>query len=152
MIYLLNMSKIIWFRDCHHGLQELVGGKNSSLGELYNLSQRLDLNIADGFAITTRMYNNFLEYNHLDDIIKDKLSTLDCDNLEQLQAGSKYLQDLFHQARFSSEDSQVIINSFESLSSQYSHPIQVAVRSSAVAEDLSQCFFCWTTRYLFKYF
>ena len=67
------MSKIIWFRDCHHGLQELVGGKNSSLGELYNLSQRLDLNIADGFAITTRMYNNFLEYNHLDDIIKDKL-------------------------------------------------------------------------------
>lgn len=135
------MSNIIWFRDCHHGLQELVGGKNSSLGELYNLSQRLDLNIADGFAITTRMYNNFLEYNHLDVKIKDKLSTLDCDNLEQLQAGSKYLQELFHQARFSSEDSQVIIDSFESLSSQYSHPIQVAVRSSAVAEDLPNASF-----------
>lgn len=135
------MSKIIWFRDCHHGLQELVGGKNSSLGELYNLSQSLDLNIADGFAISTLIYKNFLKFNNLEEQIKNKLSNLNCQDLDQLQSDSTYLQQLFQQASFPLDDKQLIIDSYKQLCSQYTQPIQVAVRSSAVAEDLPNASF-----------
>ena len=135
------MPEIIWFRDCHHGLQDLVGGKNSSLGELYNLSQSLDLNIADGFAISTLVYKNFLKFNNLDTQIQEKLLTLNSQDLDQLQSDSRYLQQLFQEATFPPKDKQLIIDSFEQLCSQYSHPIQVAVRSSAVAEDLPNASF-----------
>ena len=43
---------IYWFSECSYQNKDLVGGKNSSLGELYNLSKKLDFNISDGFVIT----------------------------------------------------------------------------------------------------
>ena len=45
---------IYWFSECSYSNKELVGGKNSSLGELYNLSKKLDFNISDGFSISTK--------------------------------------------------------------------------------------------------
>ena len=44
---------IIWFKDCSYSNKRLVGGKNASLGELYNLSKVHDFKIANGFAIST---------------------------------------------------------------------------------------------------
>jgi phosphoenolpyruvate synthase/pyruvate phosphate dikinase len=51
---------ILSFKDCSYKNKNLVGGKCSSLGELYHLSQILNFNIADGFAITTDLYDNLL--------------------------------------------------------------------------------------------
>ena len=60
---------IIWFKNCSYENKHLVGGKCSSLGELYNLSQKINFNISDGFAITTILYDKFIEYNNLYKII-----------------------------------------------------------------------------------
>ena len=46
---------VFWFSDCSYQNKELVGGKNSSLGELKRLSSKLNFNISDGFAISTKI-------------------------------------------------------------------------------------------------
>ena len=53
----LNMQYTIWFKDCSYKNKDLVGGKCSSLGELCHLAKMLNFDIADGFAITTDLYN-----------------------------------------------------------------------------------------------
>ena len=58
------------FKDCGYSNKEFVGGKNASLGELYHLSKKLDFNIADGFAITTKLYMEFIENNNIHNEIK----------------------------------------------------------------------------------
>ena len=67
---------IIWFKNCSYENKHLVGGKCSSLGELYNLSQKINFNISDGFAITTILYDKFIEYNNLYKIIEEKLEKI----------------------------------------------------------------------------
>ena len=67
------MSNIIWFKDCSYKNKGLVGGKNSSLGELYNLSKKLNFQIANGFAITTKLYDNFIETNKINSLIEQKI-------------------------------------------------------------------------------
>tara|TARA_A100001015_G_scaffold221484_1_gene249267 strand:- start:4498 stop:4680 length:183 start_codon:yes stop_codon:yes gene_type:complete len=57
--------EIIYFKDCSYKNKHLVGGKCSSLGELYSLSQKLNFDIADGFAVTTHLYDTFIEQNNL---------------------------------------------------------------------------------------
>jgi phosphoenolpyruvate synthase/pyruvate phosphate dikinase len=64
------MSLILWFKDCSYKNKNIVGGKCSSLGELYNLSQKIGFSIADGFAITTIFYDIYLEQNNLTTIIE----------------------------------------------------------------------------------
>ena len=59
------MVNIIWFKDCSYQNKHLVGGKCSSLGELHTLSQTINFNIADGFAITTIFYDLYLEQNNV---------------------------------------------------------------------------------------
>ena len=56
---------ILWFKNCSSKNKHLVGGKCSSLGELYNLSKKINFNIANGFATTTVMYDMFIKYNNL---------------------------------------------------------------------------------------
>ena len=58
-------TEIIWFKDCSYSNKHLVGGKCSSLGELYKLSQISNFSIADGFAISIDLYNQFIDYNNL---------------------------------------------------------------------------------------
>ena len=64
-------ENIIWFKECSLKNKNLVGGKCSSLGELYTLAKKINFNIADGFAITTLLYDSFISYNQLNDIIVD---------------------------------------------------------------------------------
>ena len=59
------MSGILWFKDCSYKNKSLVGGKCCSLGELYNLSKKMLFSVADGFAITTTLYDEFIIYNNL---------------------------------------------------------------------------------------
>jgi phosphoenolpyruvate synthase/pyruvate phosphate dikinase len=61
------MAGILWFKDCSYKNKELVGGKCCSLGELYNLSKKMMFSVSDGFAITTLLYDKYIEYNHLNE-------------------------------------------------------------------------------------
>ena len=87
-------DNIIWFKDCSYSNKNLVGGKCSSLGELYHLSKKIDFAIADGFAITTNVYREFIHYNNLDSLIELKLNDIDTSNIKELEEESDKLRKL----------------------------------------------------------
>lgn len=136
------MADILWFKECSYEIKQLVGGKCSSLGELYNLSKILDFNIANGFAITTVLYDTFINQNGLEDIILNlikEINIIDIDNLENI---SKYIKNLIINGKFTSEQLLNITNYYNELCKIYKvDELDVAIRSSAIAEDLPNASF-----------
>ena len=132
---------IIGFKNCSYKNKHLVGGKNASLGELYNISNELKFNIADGFAITTTFYSEFIKNNNIDELIEPIINNIDYDDFEHLNSSSQKIKDLFHTSVFTKKQIDMVINDFIKLKSNYSNEIQVAVRSSAVCEDLPNASF-----------
>ena len=136
------MEEIIWFKDCSYKNKHLVGGKCSSLGELYHLSKKIGFSIADGFSITTCLYDEFINYNNLEQIIIETITNCDVTNIKMLELESKKLKELIINASLSEKHSKIIIDSYKELCKIYNREnIEVAVRSSAVAEDLSNASF-----------
>jgi len=138
-------QNIIWFKDCSYKNKHLVGGKCSSLGELYNLSNKINFSIADGFSITTILYDEFIKYNNLNELIENKINDINNDlteNIKNLDVVSKELRDLIIFANFSDEHYSEIQNNYNELCGHYrKNNLDVAVRSSAIAEDLSNASF-----------
>ena len=133
---------IIWFKNCSYKNKHLVGGKCSSLGELYYLSKKLYFSIADGFAITTELYDDYVKSNGLEEIIKSKLNLIDTSNIKQLEFESGELRKLFVEGKFSLEQEQLILSNYDELANLYrKSELEVAVRSSAIAEDLPNASF-----------
>lgn len=133
---------ILQFKDCCYKNKNLVGGKCSSLGELYNLSQSLNFEIADGFAITTTLYDNFISQNNLDDVIKKKLDEIDYDNISDLEHSSSFLIEKITSADFTEDQIEEIHGNYNDLCKKYNQSsVDVAIRSSAIAEDLPNASF-----------
>ena len=86
---------ILWFKNCSYKNKHLVGGKCSSLGELSVLSQKIGFNIADGFALTTFFYDEYLKYNGLDETIQMMIETLDVENIETLDSECEKIKLLY---------------------------------------------------------
>ncbi|MHA4806762.1 phosphoenolpyruvate synthase [Flavitalea flava] len=119
-----------------------VGGKNASLGEMIQHLTGLGLNIPNGFVITVAAYKKFLEYNNLETTISHIINSIQIDNLESLRRGGHQVRLLISNGRFPKEMSEVIIQAYERLSSDYNQEYtDVAVRSSATAEDLPDASF-----------
>lgn len=135
-------EEIIWFKACSYKNKHLVGGKCCSLGELYHLSKKILFSIADGFAITTSLYDQFLKYNNLENIIETVLLSIDTENIKELETKSKILREHIINANFSKEHEQIILENYQELCNLYSKAaLEVAVRSSAIAEDLPNASF-----------
>ena len=136
------MSLILWFNECSHKNKNLVGGKCSSLGELNRLSKKNNFSIADGFAITTTFYDIFLEQNKLTDIIYVKMQDIDIDNITDLENKSDEIRNLIISGFFT-EDQKIMINKYyKDLCNKYNiNNLEVAIRSSAIAEDLPNASF-----------
>ena len=133
---------ILFFKDCSYDNKNIVGGKNSSLGELYHLSQKLNFSIADGFAITTILYDKFIEQNNLNDFIKLKLGDIDYSDLNSIQNASDCIIDIIIKSDFTEEQLKEIEKNYKNLSSLYAKEnLEVAIRSSAIAEDLPNASF-----------
>ena len=135
-------TEIIWFKDCSYENKHLVGGKCSSLGELYSISKRIGFSIGDGFAITIDMYDDFVKYNDLEGKIETMVKEIDTTNIKELEEKSKALRSVISQATFSNQHTDLIIEYYHKLSQIYGKEcIEVAVRSSALAEDLPNASF-----------
>ena len=120
----------------------LVGGKNASLGEMIQHLTNLGVNIPDGFVITVDAYYAFISHNQLEEKIKDVVNAIDYDSIESLRRGGMQIRQLILNGRFPKEMSEQIIHSYETLSKQYDQVhTDVAVRSSATAEDLPDASF-----------
>jgi pyruvate, water dikinase len=121
---------------------EIVGGKNASLGEMIQNLTSMGINIPNGFVVTIAAYRNFLEYNNLESTIKHIINNIDYNNIESLRRGGQQVRLLLENGRFPKEMSEVIIKAYEKLSSGYDQEFtDVAVRSSATAEDLPDASF-----------
>ena len=135
-IYLADLNKV--------GLTDIerVGGKNASLGEmLQNLSQ-LGIQIPNGFVITVAAYREFISFNKLDEAIHNVINNIEQDDIESLRRGGLQARQLLKNAEFPKELSEAIINKYYELSRLYDQDLtDVAVRSSATAEDLPDASF-----------
>lgn len=121
----------------------LVGGKNASLGQMIaNLSQQ-GVVIPTGFAITADAYWYFLRHNHLLESIRDLLDSIaDYQDLRKIQAVGRDIRAQIEHGLIPEDLKQEIVTSYEMLCKYYQQEkCDVAVRSSATAEDLPDASF-----------
>ncbi|MBZ9632094.1 phosphoenolpyruvate synthase [Salegentibacter sp. LM13S] len=116
-----------------------VGGKNASLGEMYNELSSEGVLVPDGFATTSEAFWIFIKSNNIEDKINNLLKTLDRDNFKNLSSIGAEARDLILSGNFSDDFSREIITAYQELGKD--EDIQVAVRSSATAEDLPNASF-----------
>ena len=90
---------ILWFQDCSHNDKQMVGGKNASLGELKRISESLNINIGNGFAITTTVYDTFCSINNINNLIDEELKKISLDDIESIENASAKIKSFFKNAR-----------------------------------------------------
>ena len=132
-------QQVIAFNQLGKHDVELVGGKNSSLGEMISHLGNLGVNVPNGFATTSDAFNRFLNETGLLDKINAELKDLDVDDVELLaQTGAKIRGWIIDQ-ELPKDLEDEIRAAFNELSG--GQDIAVAVRSSATAEDLPDASF-----------
>jgi len=121
----------------------LVGGKNASLGEMMQITKSLGIQVPKGFALTTTAYKEFLEVNHLSDFINLTIQNLDINSIASLQATGAKIRNKIMQGEIPKHIKDAIIDFYKDLSKNYGNSkfTDVAVRSSATAEDLPDASF-----------
>jgi pyruvate, water dikinase len=131
-----NNKFILWFNEI--GIEDvpLVGGKNASLGEMYQNLTKKGVKVPNGFAITAYAYRYILEKAKTKDKIKKTLKNLNVNNLEQLSEKGEEVRRLIRHTPIPAELEKEIIEAYSKLSKQSkTKEVDVAVRSSATAED-----------------
>ena len=116
-----------------------VGGKNASLGEMFNRLSSKGINIPDGFATTSDAFWYFLASNKLGEQLKNLMAKLDKEKYTNLKAIGAEARQLFLSANFPPDLARDINSTYVELCSGVD--IGVAVRSSATAEDLPEASF-----------
>jgi pyruvate,water dikinase len=118
-----------------------VGGKNASLGEMFRSLTPKGVSIPDGFAITVEAYWEVLEHNDLKGRIQEILESLDTSDMEDLADKGKKVRDFIYYSNFPPTLEQEIREAYAHLCEEYGADTDVAVRSSATAEDLPDASF-----------
>jgi len=136
------MSFIKFFNQIRNTDVALVGGKNASLGEMYQKLTPLGILVPNGFAITAKAYFYLLKEGGIKDKIKELLSDVDVIDIGVLNSRSKAIRELIFSTPLPKDLQDEIIDAYKSLSSEYDkEDLDVAVRSSATAEDLPDASF-----------
>jgi pyruvate,water dikinase len=114
----------------------LVGGKNASLGEMIRNLGGKGVNVPSGFAITAEAYKYVIEKAGIDQEIKDTLTGLDTHDIKDLSKRGEKIRELIRTAPCPGELEEEIRNAYQEMERRYGQSVDVAVRSSATAEDL----------------
>ncbi len=118
-----------------------VGGKNASLGEMIQGLKKAGVRVPDGFATTAEAYRAFLSTNGLDERIRELLEEWTSDR-RSLQEVGEAIRELFAQAEFPEDMANAVRDAYVELGRRYDNEeVDVAVRSSATAEDLPDASF-----------
>lgn len=132
---------IRWFDDVGLGDIADVGGKNASLGELRRHLVPLGVKVPNGFATTTQAWRATLEAAGLSDVIAKALAGLDVTDPKALHERASRIREAFAHAELPAELAEAIGTAYARLETEYGAGCDVAVRSSATAEDLPQASF-----------
>jgi pyruvate, water dikinase len=134
-------SLILWFDEVGIADIPLVGGKNASLGEMIQQLIPKGVNVPTGFATTAYAYRYFIESASLEAKLRELLEDLDVDNVTNLREQGKKARSLLMHTPFPKELRQAITEAYQTLCDRYNADTDVAVRSSATAEDLPDASF-----------
>ena len=132
---------ILWFNEIWIEDVPLVWGKNASLGEMYTNLTPKGVNIPNGFAITAYAYRYLLEQTWAQEKIKEILSDLNTEDMDNLAERGAKVRRLIKNLEFPDDLRKAIIDSYKKMEEMYGKNIDVAVRSSATAEDLPDASF-----------
>ena len=132
---------ILWFKNLTIGDVPFVGGKNASLGEMYRELTKKGVNIPNGYAVTAFAYRDFMEQTGTMDKIKAVLKDLNTRNLRNLQERGHKVRQLILNATFPEDLNIAIKKAYKQMEKMYGKNCDVAVRSSATAEDLPDASF-----------
>ncbi len=132
---------ILWFDEI--GIEDvpLVGGKNASLGEMYRKLTSKGVAVPHGFAITAYAYRHLLKTAGIAQAIEDALAGLDTHDMRNLQERGEKARDIIRTAEFPDDLRQAIAKAYAKMEEEYGQNVDVAVRSSATAEDLPDASF-----------
>ena len=132
---------IRWFDMLGMNDVPVVGGKNASLGEMRRALAPLGIRTPDGFATTADAYRTFLREAGLESVIAETLDGLDIDRIDDLQAAGRRVRSAMLAATLPEPLVQEVSQAYEQLEARYGAHCDVAVRSSATAEDLPEASF-----------
>jgi pyruvate, water dikinase len=116
-----------------------VGGKNSSLGEMFSKLSSKGISVPDGFATTAYAFEEFLTQNSLHSKLGDLMRQLDRNNYENLNETGAKARELMLSGELSQNLQSSVVAAYKKLCGENDY--EVAVRSSATAEDLPQASF-----------
>ena len=119
-----------------------VGGKNASLGEMYRKLSGRGVLVPNGFATTSYAYDYLMARAGLKNEIRKILKDLNTHNVTDLMRRGALVRKTILAAQFPPELEAEIIKAYRKLSKEYgARAVDVAVRSSATAEDLPDASF-----------
>ncbi|ULQ57695.1 phosphoenolpyruvate synthase [Flavihumibacter rivuli] len=130
---------IIPFSRLSRGDVAQVGGKNSSLGEMLTRLAPAGIRVPDGFATTAGAFRYFLQCNGLDNRIATELSRLERPSYANLRQVGAAIREMIMAASMPHDLAKAIVEAYRELGKQGIN--DVAVRSSATAEDLPEASF-----------
>jgi pyruvate,water dikinase len=130
------MKFVKWFEEIGAQDVDLVGGKNASLGEMVKNLRKKGVNVPSGFAITAEAYKYVIEKAGIDQKIKEILTDLDTRDIENLADRGEKLRNLIEHSRCPKDLEEEIRLSYRKMEERFGKDVDVAVRSSATAEDL----------------
>ncbi len=137
----MNSTYTMDFSSIRNQDVALVGGKNASLGELFSALKPKGVGVLDGFALTTAAYWRLLEEGELRARLEKIFSNLDPENLEQLAAKGHEARTQILQTALPEVLRTAIRDSYGQLLKRIGREAEMAVRSSASAEDLPEASF-----------
>ncbi|MDC5855348.1 phosphoenolpyruvate synthase [Vibrio europaeus] len=130
----------LWFDGLSMENVDKVGGKNASLGEMVSNLSNAGVSVPNGFATTSYAFNQFLDFEGLDDRIHQLLDELDVDDVDALRKTGATIRQWVLEAPFPADLEQDIRENYQELIGG-NDELSVAVRSSATAEDLPDASF-----------
>jgi pyruvate,water dikinase len=136
------MKYIKFFKELNNKDVPIVGGKNASLGEMYQELVPKGVRVPNGFAVTAEAYWYLLDSANLRGEIKSLLENVDTTDLDVLKVKTKKVRDMIFETPIPADLKDEIIEAYTILSKEYDmSEADVAVRSSATAEDLPDASF-----------
>jgi pyruvate, water dikinase len=118
-----------------------VGGKNASLGEMIQQLSSKGVKVPTGFATTAYAYRFFITGAGLEAKLRNIFASLDVEDIDNLRQCGQQARSLMLNTPFPLELQQAIAQSYQNLCQEYGEDTDVAVRSSATAEDLPDASF-----------
>ncbi len=135
------MSYIKWFSEI--GMEDVpeVGGKNASLGEMYQNLTDEGIRVPNGFSVTATAYKVILDFNNVWDKLHQELDTMDVNDVKDLQKRGAACRDIIYTCKLPDYLKEDIVKNYSKLKEEYGDGLSVAVRSSATAEDSPEASF-----------